>query len=582
MEHINTDICIIGAGGAGLSAAITIAENNPKLKIAIVSKVYPMRSHTVAAEGGAAAVRKAEDCLDFHFHDTVAGGDWLSDQDAVELFVEKAPEALAQLERWGCPWSRQDDGTVATRSFGGMKKERTWFAADKSGFHILHTLYQTSLQHPSIQFLNEYYVLDLITSEQGCHGAIALELRSGKFVTIAAKAVIMATGGAGKIFPFTTNAGTNTADGMAMAYRAGVPLKDIEFVQYHPTALPNTGILITEAARGEGGILVNKDNYRYLQDYALGPAEPFPRKKAMELGPRDKLSQAFWQEAKKGNTVSTPWGAAMHLDLRHLGEAKINERLPMVRELAQTYINVDPVHAPIPVRPAVHYTMGGIHSNIHSETPLAGLYAAGECACVSINGANRLGSNSLTELMIFGKIAGDNALGFIEDATVVSDAVLQQQAKAVENKVACILQSQGDETAAGLYQELLATTEAGLGIYRDGDGMQASCDKIQELRQRFKQLNVKDKSKVFNTELSHCLELASMLEVAEAMAHSALNRKESRGSHQRLDGYEQRDDENFLKHSLAYYQGEQTPTMDYLDVVITKLPPAERVYGKEE
>jgi fumarate reductase flavoprotein subunit len=411
METINTDVAIVGAGGAGLRAAIAVAEADPSLKVALISKVYPMRSHTVAAEGGAAGVIKNNDSFENHFHDTVAGGDWLCDQDAVDLFIHEAPRELTRVEHWGCPWSREPDGRVAVRPFGGMKVERTWYAADKTGFHLLHTLFQTSLKYSTIQRFDEFFSTDLVVSDGRCHGVTAIEMRTGQVRFFRSKSVIIATGGAGRIFPFTTNGAIKTGDGMAMAYRAGVPLKDMEFVQYHPTGLPGTGILITEGSRGEGGILVNKDGYRYLQDYDLGPPDPWPRKKAMELGPRDRLSQAFWHEQQKGRTINTDYGDVVHLDLRHLGEAKIDERLPMVRELSRSYIGVDPVHEPIPVRPVVHYTMGGIDTDIDAATCVEGLFAAGECACVSINGANRLGSNSLTELLVFGARAGQGAAG---------------------------------------------------------------------------------------------------------------------------------------------------------------------------
>ncbi|MEE8453474.1 MAG: FAD-binding protein, partial [Limibaculum sp.] len=348
-----TDVVIVGAGGAGLRAAIAIAEANPDLGVALLSKVYPMRSHTVAAEGGAAGVTKDNDSFDNHFNDTVTGGDWLCDQDAVDLFVREAPRELTRMEHWGCPWSREADGRVAVRPFGGMKVERTWYAADKTGFHMLHTLFQTSLKYPSIKRFDEFYSTDLLVVDGRCRGVAAIDMRSGQLHLFRAKAVIIATGGAGRIFPFTTNGAIKTGDGMAMAYRAGVALKDMEFVQYHPTGLPGTGILITEGCRGEGGILVNKDGYRYLQDYGLGPPDPWPRKKAMELGPRDRLSQAFWHESRKGRTIDTPHGDVVHLDLRHLGEKLIDERLPMVRDLAISYVGVDPVHAPIPVRPVV-------------------------------------------------------------------------------------------------------------------------------------------------------------------------------------------------------------------------------------
>ena len=412
MDVIEIDVAIVGAGGAGLRAAIAVTEADPSLTLALISKVYPMRSHTVAAEGGAAGVIKDNDSLDNHFHDTVSGGDWLCDQDAVELFVNTAPVELLQLEHWGCPWSREANGKVAVRPFGGMKIERTWYAADKTGFHILHTLFQTSLKYPSIKRFDEYYSTDLIVEDGRCTGVVAIEMRSGRMVAFRARAVVIATGGAGRIFPFTTNGAIKTGDGMAMAYRAGVMLKDMEFMQYHPTGLPGTGILITEGSRGEGGILVNKDGYRYLQDYNLGPPDPWPRKKAMELGPRDRLSQAFWHEQQKGRTIKTPQGDVVHLDIRQLGEKMINERLPMVRELAKAYVGVDPVHEMIPVRPVVHYTMGGIHTDIDTATSLPGLFAAGECACVSINGANRLGSNSLAEIVVFGARAGRSAAAF--------------------------------------------------------------------------------------------------------------------------------------------------------------------------
>ena len=579
MEIITTDVAIVGAGGAGLRAAIAVAESDPGLKVALISKVYPMRSHTVAAEGGAAGVIKAEDSLDNHFHDTVSGGDWLCDQDAVELFIEQAPRELTQLEHWGCPWSREADGRVAVRPFGGMKIERTWYAADKSGFHILHTLFQTSLQFPSIKRFDEYYCTDLVVDGGRCQGVAAIEMRTGLMKLFRAKAVIIAAGGAGWMFPFTTNGAIKTADGMAMAYRAGVPLKDMEFVQYHPTGLPGTGILLTEGCRGEGGILVNKDGYRYLQDYNLGPPDPWPRKKAMELGPRDRLSQAFWHEQQKGRTVSTRWGEVVHLDMRHLGEKKIDERLPLVRELARSYVGADPVHELIPVRPVVHYMMGGIDTDIDASTRVAGLYAAGECACVSINGANRLGSNSLTELLVFGNRAGRHAAEYarwVDAADEVTLAALGEQARQRVREL--FLRDDRGESVAGLRREMNEIMESGVGIYRTEEALRATCDKLAELRERYGRIHLEDKSNVFNTHLVYAMELGSMLEAAHAMAHSALERKESRGSHQRLDCTE-RDDENYLKHSLAFYNGADAPTIDYKDVVITRSPPGERVYG---
>lgn len=322
MQTFQADLAIIGAGGAGLRAAIAAAQANPNAKIALISKVYPMRSHTVAAEGGSAAVAQDHDSFDYHFHDTVAGGDWLCEQDVVDYFVHHCPTEMTQLEQWGCPWSRRPDGSVNVRRFGGMKIERTWFAADKTGFHMLHTLFQTSLQFPQIQRFDEHFVLDILVDDGHARGLVAMNMMEGTLVQIRANAVVMATGGAGRVYRYNTNGGIVTGDGMGMALSHGVPLRDMEFVQYHPTGLPGSGILMTEGCRGEGGILVNKNGYRYLQDYGMGPETPLgePKNKYMELGPRDKVSQAFWHEWRKGNTISTPRGDVVHLDLRHLGE----------------------------------------------------------------------------------------------------------------------------------------------------------------------------------------------------------------------------------------------------------------------
>jgi fumarate reductase flavoprotein subunit len=581
METALHDVLLIGGGGAGLRAAIAVAEMAPRLNVAVASKVYPMRSHTVSAEGGAAAVIKPDDSLDAHAYDTISGGDWMCDQDAVEAFVREAPEEMLRLEHWGCPWSREGDGHIAVRPFGGMKIERTWFAADKTGFHMLHTLYQTCLKYPSIRMYDEWFATSLLVDEGRCQGVVAIQLATGKVYAILAKAVVLCTGGCGKVFPFTTNANIKTGDGMALAYRAGVPLKDMEFVQYHPTGLPFTGILITEAARAEGGWLVNKDGYRYLQDYDLGRPEPRPVLRSMELGPRDRLSQAFVKELEKGRTVETPHGHVVHLDIRHVGEKVIDSKLPFVRELCLKYENLDPVRELIPVRPVVHYMMGGVHTDIHGATPLPGLYAAGEVACVSINGANRLGSNSLTELLVFGARAGKGAARFAAEQTDPTRGVLAQALDEERRLKRGFLEKEGGrrERVAALRTEMQRAVERGAGIYRDGTSLRAAADGIRELKQRFRDVGLEDRSRTFNTELVACLELSNMLDLADGIVHSALYRTESRGAHQRTD-HPARNDEKFLAHSLAYHNGGDSPRIEYLPVTITRWPPAKRVYGQ--
>jgi len=577
MEHFDADILILGAGGAGLRAAIAVAESAPELSIALVSKVYPMRSHTVAAEGGSAGVIQGHDSLDNHFNDTVSGGDWLCEQDVVDYFVAHCTREMVQLEHWGCPWSRKPDGHINVRAFGGMKIERTWFAADRSGFHILHTLFQTSTRFPAIKRFDEHFCVDLLVDNGRVQGAVVLSLSTGEFTAIHARAVVIATGGAGRVFRQNTNGGIVTGDGMAMAYRHGVPLRDMEFVQYHPTCLPGTGILITEACRGEGAFLLNKDGNRYLQDYGLGPAEPQPRNKYMELGPRDRLSQAFWHEQRKGRTVATPQGDAVLLDLRHLGPAKIRERLPLIVDLAREFMGIDATVTPIPVRPAVHYTMGGILVDIHTASPLAGLFAAGECSSVGIHGANRLGSNSLAELSVFGRVAGEQAALFARGSSAPRRS---DQAAAVEAGALALLAQKGrGEHHAALRVEMGASMEKGCGIYRLGTEMQETCDKLAELRQRYAGITLQDKSRAWNTDWVTAIELGFQLDVAQAMAHAALARTESRGAHQRLDGFEKRDDVNFLRHSLAQHQGATAPTITYAPVTITKSPPGSRAYG---
>ncbi len=582
-ETINVDVAIVGAGGGGLRTAIAAAEENPNLKVALISKVYPMRSHTVAAEGGAAAVIKPEDSYEKHFHDTVAGGDWLCEQDLVEYFVKHSPVEMTQLERWGCPWSRKQNGDVNVRRFGGMKIERTWFAADKTGFHLLHTLFQTSMQYPQIHRFDEHFVLDILVDDGRVCGVVAIDMMEGKLIQINAKSVVIATGGGCRSFRFNTNGGIVTGDGLSMAYRHGVPLRDMEFVQYHPTGLPNSGILITEGCRGEGGILVNKDGYRYLQDYGLGPETPIgkPENKYMELGPRDKLSQAFWQEWKKGNTLKTSKGVdIVHLDLRHLGEKYLHERLPFICELAQAYEGVNPVNSPIPVRPVVHYTMGGIEVDLNCETRIKGLYAVGECASSGLHGANRLGSNSLAELVVLGRVAGEQAAQNAMQAPLANQSAVDKQAGDVIARLEALYKQEGNENWASIRDEMGQAMEEGCGIYRTQESMQQAVDKIAELKERYKKVKIEDHSHVFNTNALYAIELGYILDVAQAISSSAIERKESRGAHQRLD-YTERDDENYLKHTLAFYSPDGTPRIDYSNVTITTSKPAKRVYGAE-
>ena len=580
MASYSCDLLIVGGGGAGLRASIAAAEARPDLDVAVVSKVYPMRSHTVAAEGGAAAVIKAEDSLEAHAYDTVSGADWLCDQDAVEAFVNEAPREMVQLEHWGCPWSREPDGSVSVRPFGGMKVSRTWFAADKTGFHMLHSLFQTSLKYKSVKRYDEWFVTRLLVDDGRCAGVVAVEIATGEIHSIMAKAVILCTGGCGKIFPFTTNANIKNGDGMALAYRAGAPLKDMEFVQYHPTGLPATGILITEATRAEGGWLVNKDGYRYLQDYDLGTPEPKPVLRSMELGPRDRLSQAFIKEQERGRTLEGPYGHYVHLDIRHVGEKVIDKNLPFVRELCLKYANLDPVHELIPVRPVVHYIMGGVHTDIHGATPIAGLYAAGEAACVSLNGANRLGSNSLTECLVFGARAGRAAAEFVDGAPAAGAAV-EAQARDEEQRLRALMaKTDGTERIADLRAEMQSTMEESAGIYRGGDTLAAGVETLGRLRQHARHLKLEDRSSTFNTEFISALELDYMLEMAEVILRSAVERTESRGAHQRID-FPARDDDKFLAHSLAYRAEDGSARIEYLPVTITQWPPGARVYGKQ-
>ena len=569
MDIIEHDVVIVGGGAAGLRAAIAAVETSDRLRVALVSKVYPMRSHTVSAEGGAAAALSPNDSLDGHAFDTIKGSDFLADQDVVEAFVAQAPNELIQMEHWGCPWNREPDGHVAVRPFGGMTTWRTLFASDKTGFHMLHALFQTSLKYTGIVRYDEQFVTSLLVEDGRCVGLTAIDARKGAMRALTARAVILATGGAGRVYPFTTNATICTGDGMAMAYRIGAALKDMEMVQYHPTGLPGTGILITEAARGEGGYLRNKDGERFLERYVPG---------RMELGPRDLLSRAEITEFEAGRGLEGPYGQYVNLDLRHLGEEKIDTKLPFVRELATRYIGIDPVVQPIPVRPVVHYMMGGVHTDVDGKTNIPGLYAAGECANDGLNGANRLGSNSLTECLVFGHFAGKAAAEYAREASAVTaNPIASLAADEVRRIEKTYLRGRpGRERIATLRDTLQRAMEDGVGVYRTAEGLQRARDTVAELRERYKHVHLDDRSRVFNTELFSALELGFMLDVAEAICHSALAREESRGAHARRD-FPRRNDERYLAHSMAY-KTDGAPRIEYLPVRITRWQPEERKY----
>jgi fumarate reductase flavoprotein subunit len=570
MDFESYDVLVVGGGLAGIRAAIAVVETNPRLKVGMVSKVYPMRSHTVSAEGGAAAVLRPEDSYETHAFDTIKGSDYLADQDVVEAFVREAPIELIQMEHWGCPWSRDPDGKISARPFGGMTTWRTCFAADKTGFHMLHTVFQTSLKYPQIHRHDEAFVTKLLVEDGRCVGVVAIDMRSGRIEAITAKAVILATGGLGRVYAFTTNGNICTGDGMALAYRAGVGLKDMEMVQFHPTGLPFTGILITEAVRGEGGYLLNKEGERFLKRYV-------PNK--MELGPRDIISRAMVTEFEAGLGFEGPHGKYMHLDVRHLGEATIDRKLPFMRELGREFVGIDIVHDPIPVRPVQHYMMGGVDADISGVTPMPGLYAAGECSNVGLNGGNRLGSNSLSECLVFGAATGRMAAEYVSSAKAVGanpiDAMLRDETKRIEMDY--LDKKSGDESIGVIREEMQHDMDTGAGVFRTREGLEKLTKQLGNLRDRFGRIKIEDSSRTFNTELMGALELDYMLEVAEVITYSALAREESRGAHARRD-FPERNDEKYLKHTIAMHVNEIAPRLEYRDVRITNFKPQARVY----
>ncbi|TMG67416.1 MAG: FAD-binding protein [Chloroflexi bacterium] len=564
------DVLVVGGGLAGIRAAIAAVEANPRIRVGMVSKVYPMRSHTVSAEGGAAAVMRPEDSYETHAFDTIKGSDYLADQDVVEAFVREAPIEIIQMEHWGCPWSRDEDGKISVRPFGGMTTWRTCFAADKSGFHMLHAVFQTSLKYPQIIRHDEAFVTKLLVEDSRCVGVVALDMKTGRFDAITARSVILATGGLGRVYAFTTNGNICTGDGMALAYRAGVGLKDMEMVQFHPTGLPFTGILITEAVRGEGGYLLNNEGERFLKRYV-------PNK--MELGPRDIISRAMMTEFEEGHGFEGPHGKYLHLDVRHLGEDVIDRKLPFMRELGREFVGIDIVKDPIPVRPVQHYMMGGIDADISGATPMAGLYAAGECANVGLNGANRLGSNSLPECLVFGAAAGRAAAEYASSAKPVTanpvDAILWDEARRVE--VAYLEKKGGDERIGAIREEMQHEMDTGAGVFRTKEGLETLVERLGGLRQRFSRIKIEDSSRTFNTELTSAIELDFMLELSQTIALTALARDESRGAHARRD-FPERNDEKYLKHSLVFHRDAGKPRLEYRDVRVGNFKPQARTY----
>ena len=562
------DVLVLGSGLAGLRAAIEATQNSG-LDVAIVSKVQLMRSHSVCAEGGTAAVMQPEegDSFELHAWDTIRGGDFLCDQEVVKRFVAEAPKEILLLEHWGIPWSRRLDGRIAQRPFGGHSYDRAVFAADRTGFAEMQTLYDTLQKYPNVTRYDECYISSMLIKDNTFCGVTAWDLTSGQFFFIQGKALIIATGGACRMFGFTTYSLTATGDGLAMAYRAGLPIKDMEFVQFHPTGLVPSGILITEAARGEGGYLLNNKGVRFMGRYAPSKAE---------VAPRDIVSRSEITEIEEGRGFPGTDGLDyVQIDLRHLGAAKINERLPMIREVAIKSNSIDPIYEPIPVRPAAHYFMGGVHTDIDGATSIKGIWAAGEAACVSLHGANRLGANSTAECLVWGKITGDNAARYaLKEKTIPpmpEEATLKE-----EGRVFNRFSPNGKESAYALRRELQRTMDSQVAVFRNGTGLKMAFDKIGELKKRLPDVKVKDRGRIYNTDLLSALELDNLLDLAEIIVAGALSRTESRGGHSRRD-FPNRDDINWLKHTLAYYTP-KGPRLDYIPATITMWKPVERKY----
>ena len=558
------DVVVVGAGLAGMRAAI--AAHEAGVDVALVTKLHPVRSHSGAAQGGinAALGNETEDSTDNHTFDTVKGADYIGDQDAIEILCQRAPLEIYQLEHWGAVFSRQEDsGKIAQRPFGGAGFPRTCYAADLTGLVILHTLYTVCVKY-DIPTYEEWFVTDLVTDDDGnAVGVVAYDMIHGTIETIGAKAVVMATGGAGRVYRPSTNAHASTGDARGMALRKGVPLKDMEFMQFHPTTLAANGVLVTEGARGEGGYLLNKDGDRFMTKYA-------PNK--LELASRDVVSRAEATEIMEGRGID---GCVM-LDLRHLGRDRIMERLPQIRELAIAFAGTDPIVEPIPIRPGAHYHMGGVHVDNWGAAPhMPGLFAAGECSCVSVHGANRLGGNSLLEAVVFGARAGEASAAYVQEHSaapkVPSNAAADTQAR-IENLLSRdkgIRQFEIRDELAGVMQEKV-------GVYRSGPVLGEAKRTVTELRERFQSVVVDDKGKTFNTDLIHTLETGFLLDLADCMVTGAIARTESRGAHSRTD-FTERDDENWMKHTLSYLDDGEV-RLDYSEVAMTKYEPQVRSY----
>ncbi|MCE4625861.1 MAG: succinate dehydrogenase/fumarate reductase flavoprotein subunit [Desulfurococcales archaeon] len=581
VETIEHDIVIVGTGIAGLRAAIEIKRKyGDKLDVGLLSKIHIMRSHSVSAEGGTAAVLYPEEGDSFALHawDTIKGSDFLADQDAVWLFVKLMPEEIRLLEHWGLPWSRRPDGRIAQRPFGGHSHPRATFAADKTGFFEMQTLYNKLLEYDNWERYDEWFVTNIVVEDGAYKGLYAINMRDGKLYYFKSKAAIIAAGGGGRLYNFTTYAHTVTGDGYAMAFRAGIPIKDPEFIQFHPTGLVPSGILITEGARGEGGYLINNKGERFMLRKECAPTKG-------ELAPRDIVSRCEMREILEGRGfVDEVSGLGyVKLDLTHLGEEKINERLPAVREIAIRYAGVDPVEEPIPVRPVAHYTMGGIHTDIYyrvlDETGrwIRGLFAAGEVAASSVHGANRLGSNSTAECLTSGRITGILAAEYALRQREAPTASPERHARE-EEWVWGLLKRESGTPAYEIRRKLRNAMGEYFYVFRDGDGMKTALSIIKELRRKAREeMYVEDKSKIYNTDLQAALETLNLLDAALAAVSAGLNRTESRGAHYRLD-YPKRDDENWLKHTLVLRSGEDDVRITYWPVAITTWKPVERKY----